>query len=478
MEKSIRVYQTHIEVYPYSNGDSERLEKSLSKFDKVKHKWIPVAYTVSDNTLYLPKGISLSLLQREFNSLPISIPKPDEYEPIEKGEILVKPKSVMQSDAIDFLTSEGQFESYRGKSQFMLNLDTGDGKTVAAITAILKLRCRAMIIVERNKIKEQWLETLSKKTTVSKRQVLDIRGREMIDDILSGKERPRDFYIVNHQTLSSYARLNGWESVRDIFKYLKIGVKVIDEAHLFFNSTVKIDFFSNTLFTFYLTATFGRSDINEVKIYNKVFYSAARFGEETFGYSEKRKHIHLILAYFRSCPKAITPILRTKMGFSAYKYIDYELEDEYHSLESSLVKIIKETSHIEGKTLIISPKIESAEYFAKLIRKQTGEDVGTVHSHNTHTENAINIEKRYISSTPKSLGTGADITGLRILINLEPMSSISMDQLRGRLREYSKDKDTYLIYPVDTSIPEAMNLVRRTMPMFRRKCKKITAITI
>ena len=477
MNTSIRIYQTHIEVYPYSKGDSERLEKSLSIYNKAYYRWDAIAYYIANNTLYLPKGISLNLLQREFNSLPIPMPKTDEYANIKYGEILVEPKSSMQKDAIDFLTAEEGFSDYKGKSQFMLNLDTGDGKTVAAIAAILKYGYRAIIITHRDMIKEQWIETLKTKTTVKKRQILDVHSWN-IDNILNGKEKERDFYIVNHQTLKAYARNHGWESISELFKKIKVGIKVVDEAHWFFNSTLMIDYYTNTLLSFYLTATFGRAMIPENGIFKKAFYSAARFGEETFNYEDKRKHINLIITYFKSHPGDRIPSVRTKMGFSAYKYIDYELNEEYSSLEYVVKKIIKETSHLEGRTLIISPKIDSADYFANLISNFIGEKVGTVHSANSEETNIKNGSMKYISSTPGSLGAGVNLQGLRVLINLEPMGRISMDQLRGRLREYSDDKETYLFYPVDTSLPDVMSMVKKAMPMFRAKCKKIVALNI
>ena len=479
MKTSIRVFQTHIEVYPYSKGDSERLEKSLSKFDKAYHKWYPISYYISDNTLYLPKGISLNLLQREFNSLPIPISKADEYEVIKKGKMLVEPKSSMQEDAINFLTTSDRFHEYKGKSQFMLNLDTGDGKTVAAISAILKLKYRAIIIVHQNEIKEQWINTIKEKTSVKEDRILNIEGSSVIENIFNGKIKPDyDFFIVNHQTLNSYARDHSWDEIRELFKVLKIGIKVIDEAHLFFENIMKVDFFSNTLLSFYLTATFGRSDVFESKLYKRSFGSVVRFGEETFNYDDKRKHINLIITYFRSHPTNGYINVRTKMGFSAYKYIDYEIHEQYDSLVCVLKKILTDTSHMDGKVLIISPKIDSAEFFAKIIKKHTGKEVGTIHSNNSEEVNKANEEKKFISSTPKSLGTGVDLKGLRIIINLEPMGRISMDQLRGRLREYSSDKETFLFYPIDTSIPEVVNMLKRAMPMFKEKCKSIVALNI
>ena len=47
------------------------------------------------------------------------------------------------------------------------------------------------------------------------------------------------------------------------------------------------------------------------------------------------------------------------------------------------------------------------------------------------------------------------------------------DQLRGRLREYAPDKDTYLFYPVDTAISKINELYKRILPVMKKKCKEI-----
>ena len=217
---SIRVYQTHIEIYPYCKGDSERLEKSLSKFNKVYHRWEPVSYYWEDNVLFIPRGISLSLLQSIFHSNPIYENEVSSYASLRTGEMLVSPKSTMQKDAIDFLSVGERFGQYKGKSQFMLNLDTGDGKTIAALSAMFKHRYRTMIIVHQNKIKEQWLDTIRYKTSLPLRNVMDIRGSEMITAIMKNATKEKDVYIVNHQTLASYAREHGWYAIRELFDHL------------------------------------------------------------------------------------------------------------------------------------------------------------------------------------------------------------------------------------------------------------------
>jgi superfamily II DNA or RNA helicase len=307
-----------------------------------------------------------------------------------------------------------------------------------------------------------------------------------------GKINPDDYEIfcVTHQTLTSYARTNdnnkttkkkvkekNWCDIAAFFKVINVGIKVIDEVHLFFENSFMIDCFSDTLKTFYITATFSRSNPNEGRVYHITYANTVRYGEETYNYEEKRKHINVILLYVKSIPKYnLPPNVQSTYGFSSYKYIDYELtRDTNDTMKKVISMVINMTRKLEGKTLILSPKIASVKIIAKYIEELTGEKCGTICSSNTATENQdVALNCKYISSTAKSSGTGVDIPKLRVLIDLEPVSSkLYMDQIRGRLREYSPDKDTYLFIPVDNTLPQVTSMINRLIPSMRKKSKII-----
>ena len=472
--KEVRIFHSHIEVTPYEKGDCPQIEKLMSKYDIVTHKSIPIAYYIEDNTLYLPRGVSITLLEKYFGGIPAVEFTPDKYSRIKKGVASFKPKSTIQENAIKFLCSEDDY-AYTGRySQFGLNLDTGDGKTYATITSILKLKLKTIVITHQEKLKYQWIKTLDEMTTFPIENICDISGSDVMDEIMSGDVKA-EIYFVNHQTLQAYAKEHGWKSIREFFKKIKVGIKVIDESHKFFQNIFMIDNFSNCFKTFYLTATFGRGDESEIRIYNRAFSSLVRYGEETYEAEEKRKHIKLIVVYFASRPNYnILPNVKSNYGFSAYKYIDYELSEENNSMMKVLFNILEQTRQLSGKTLVVSPKTDSVDKIADAIEDKMGLDVGVVYSKNSSETNNENLQKEVISSTIKSIGEGVDIKGLRVLINLEPIGGKNLaSQLRGRLREYSADEDTYLFYPVDTTLPESTMLLKRILPTMKKKCKEI-----
>ena len=172
------------------------------------------------------------------------------------------------------------------------------------------------------------------------------------------------------------------------------------------------------------------------------------------------------------------PKVDNAYGCSGYRYIDYELKNSDSAILDLLNYILENTSHLSGKTLILSPKVESVEMIADYVGKITNKSVGVVHGSNSDETNQENLQKDIISSTIKSVGEGTDIKGLRVLINLEPIGSkIVANQVQGRLREYSPTDDTLYFYPVDTTIEQTSTLLKRILPTMKIKCKEIIHMT-
>ena len=476
----IRVFHSHIEVFPYKEGDCPEIEKMMSVWDPKTFKRDKIGFYILNDVLYLPRGVNTALLERWFKTTPAPSSGCDKFGKFKTGVVKFKPKNTIQENGISFLTGENDYAYTNRYSQLGLNMDTGDGKTFTTVTAILKLKIKAIIITHKEVLKSQWIKTFTEMTTFPEDRIMDITGAHDMERIMDG-EVDADIYCVNHQTISSFASKYDWIAVREFFKKIKVGIKVIDEAHKFFENILMIDYFSNCYKSFYLTATYGRSSSGESSIYKTAFSSLARYGEETITYKEKRKHTTLVIIYYNSRPQyGIPPDVRTYYGFSFYKYIDYELEqDPNHSLEKVIYKILDQTKQLNGKTLIISPKKSSVDTIAEMVGNYTGEEVGTVYSDNSTEENMINRDKRIISSTIKSIGEGDDIKDLRILINLQPISSkLLVDQLRGRLRQFSDTDDTFLFYPVDLTVKDTVRFLKRVLPTLTKKCKEIVVMNM
>lgn len=484
-QKKIRVYHTHIEISPYELGENERFERMLSIWIDAEYRFDPIGYHVHNNILYIPRGVDTYILQKEFNSTPFIVRKPDEYEIItDRIDMKLPPKNRIQEESIDFLTGEGDFVNTTSYSQQALILDTGDGKTYTTTNAITKLKMKAIIITHQDKIKQQWIETFLSKTTVDKNRLINISGSDAIERIMKNRLEG-DFYFVNHQTLNSYGKHNGWDAIQKFFKKISVGVKVFDEAHLSFKNVLLIDFFTNTKKTFYLTANFGRSDSKEERLFKKCFASVYKFGEHTKNYEEKRKHIVYVPVLYQSNPSFNQLQMASNMyGFSVLGFIKYALYEDYdNTMIHNFFEIFDIANRLEGKILITVPKIDDTKYIQDLIIKKyknLNKTVMTINSKNSKEENdTAKIDADIICSTIKSCGTGVDIQGLRVVINLEPFSSnITTNQLSGRLREYSEEKDTYFFDLIDTAFPTCERQYKTKLSYLKKKCKAIKVMKL
>lgn len=472
--KSIKVFHTHIEVYPYDQGEDIQLERTLSSYDRRTGLYTPLAFYILHDTLYLPRGTNLSYLSTHFHTELTIMPKPDRPSKMStKINMIADPRNKIQKDAIDFLLSRKQFAADAGLSQLGLTLDTGDGKTYCMVSAITKMNLKTAIFTYTKRIKSQWINTFFTMTDMDHRMLIDVTGSEMLKQI-HDKEIVGDIYMINHQTLNSYARKYGWEAIHDLFKVMGIGTKVVDESHYFFENSLRLDFFTDVKRSFYLTATFMRGSAKEKYVFKRAYASVKTFGEETYSYKEKRKHTVCYIVYFHSDPKIrARKKVRTYLGFSSYKYIDYELDEEGILLEV-INRVLNRIKNLRGRVLVTSPKIESVDILAKEMEKMTDRSIGTMHSHNKDDVNEENSKKDIISSTVKMMGTGADISQIRVLINTEPIKSRPLvHQLCGRLREFSPTDDTFLFYLVDTTIKETVDMLKIIRPTLEFKCKKV-----
>ena len=116
---------------------------------------------------------------------------------------------------------------------------------------------------------------------------------------------------------------------------------------------------------------------------------------------------------------------------------------------------------------------------ADYVKDRTDKSVGTIHSKNKQAENEENFTKDIISSTIGSIGEGDNVKGLRNVICLEPIGSKSLlSQVVGRLREFSKEDDTFFIYPIDMTLKEPYELYKRTKSVLKHKCKEIIEMKV
>lgn len=475
MEKII-VKNTCIEIPNYIFGDCPKLEKSLSIWDDRKHRYMAIGYDYSESTdtLYIPRGLDIEYVAKILNRV-IEYDRDNKFRPnIANISLLTKPRDMDQVKGIRFLSGECEYDYTKNFSQKVLTLPPGIGKTYITIASLSILRERAVIITHLDRIGSQWIESMKNFTKIDENDIYDIKGSKDIDKLFKKYEEnnslPYKLYFINHGTIHSYCSKNGWDKIDDLFRVMGVGIKVYDEAHLNFSNILLTDFHSNVKRTFYLTATFRRSDPKQQKVFDLAFKNVIKFGIEKI--SEQRKHLNYLVYKFNTHPSMGDQLsLKSKRGFKVLAYFSYVIKKNnfYAGIEYLINSFIK----LEGKILVLVGTIEACEFlYDKFCDEFSNKKVTKVHS-KAKVDRVEAFNGDLIVSTPQSFGTGVDVDNIRVCINTVPYSStVTADQVSGRLRPINDIDNSVYIEMVDVGFDQVNKMYKKRKKFLIDKCDK------
>lgn len=475
MSNEFYVNHSSIVVPNYELGDCEKLEGLLSVWDRATFSFNRIGFYHEDSTLYLPRALDVPYIEKLLNRKAIINYDAD---PREKASIRLKvePRNDLQRKSISFLLGLGEFKHTAKRSQLALTLSTGGGKTYCTIAAIASMKTKSIIMTHNDNIKKQWYESFAEYTDIDYAAICNVTGSSVIKSIMKAKKLPYKVYIVNRATINRYAKKNGWSSIREFFKKIGVGIKVYDEAHIEFRTILNIDYFTNAYKTLYLTANFERSDPGENRVFKLAFKNIVKYGEESVDILTK--NIIYMPIFFNSRPDySDRASLKTPRGLDRNKYADYLLNNDRYL--DAIRKIFPTLMNLfdDGKILFMSTTIDATEGIKRFLEDEFDISVSLYNSKISEEEKAKALESNYISSTPKSLGTGTDVPGLRVVINSEPYrSAVTANQVPGRLRYHGDSKYSFYVELVDKGFPECMRMYKARQKVFEKKCASIKEI--
>lgn len=500
-EKDIYVFHSHIEIPEYERGDCEKLEAMLSIWDKVNFKSINIGFTLDEekDILRIPRGCDVEYIAYLLNRN-IKIMK--DHNKIDRSNMNLKiaPRDDDQKKSLAFLLGERDFKYTKEHSQLALNLETGYGKTYCAIAYLAQMKEKGCIILDESKFLTQWKEKAIEYTNLKDCNILVVKGKALINKIISNPDKYRkyDLYLMSNRSLTSYGNSEGYDKLNDLFKALRIGIKIYDEAHESFGAIVKIDCYTKVKRTLYLTATAGRSDPKENKIFSFLFKRIPSFGESLV--KEEDRYIDSMIFMINTKPSYVDIAKCDGIhGFNTKAYIDYILKDlktpnrPYNDmerffytnglrLENKAIKImeyiVSKYIGLDGKIAIMVSKneqIETLREYLECIYDGTVE-IGTFSSIVALKDRDKEKEKKLILSTEKSLGKGTDIADLRVLINLLSYKShIQCSQFMGRLR-YNSKFDVKYFEIVDEGFKKSYNQYKKRKSVIANKSRIVKEV--
>lgn len=470
----IVIYRSHIEIQDYDLKDCPQLERNFSIWDSTYHRSNPMGRIYDDNRriLMLPRGIDIGYLERLFQCEAHVDMSMDTTADIGHVGLKYKPRDTDQEEALKFMLSLGQYENNKYHTMLSLNLNTGKGKSYCSIAAMAYMGIRGMVITDSLAVLDQWKDFILQYTDIKPSEIYLLSGAPSVGKLYNRDISGYKIILASHGTLLSIGKTQGWESVRSLFQYLKIGIKIFDEAHLNFDNMFYIDCYSNTFITYYITATPGRSDFNQNTIYGLYFKNVPCI--DLFNKDED-PHTKYIGIRYNSNP---TPIevskCKNKYGLNRVAYANYLVQkDNFYMLLRILLNM---ALNKPGKTLYYIGTNAAIRVVEKWIYENYPElriSVG-IYTSLTSENKRAQLEKKIILTTTKSAGVAVDIKNLvEAVVLAEPFKSrVLAQQTFGRTR----GQDTCYKDTVDIGFLSTKKFYEFKKPVFKKyavSCQEI-----
>lgn len=431
-------------------------------------KTLGFIYDEDTDTLFLHKGVDLQYIQRLLLNMEVSYKLYDPYRPMKfEYEEIIAPRDDDQVDVINFIAGINHHSSNINDSQLFLVKKPGFGKTYCSGVGLCKYKTKTLIIMHRDSLRTQWLNSLYNMSGLSSNEVHEISSSEELYNIAHNKHHfDYDVYLMTHATFrAGMKRINSMKVAMNITKNLGIGMKIIDEAHLEFRDTILMDMVFNVKRNLYLTATDGRSSKDENSIFRHVFSSATYYKPSSFltGEGPKKWVNYTSVAVNTKCnPNIYRYRVAGGRGMNPASYgkwvIQYDKHNTHFKCCYDILKMIYEKDQY-AKVLLFMPLIDLCDECAYFLKRKLSYDLNfqyeldirTINSKNSKKDNDYAKNADVIVTTIGSCGTGTDIPGITAIISCSPyVSKITAEQVFGRIRYCGKICDYYDIY--DTSV--------------------------
>lgn len=354
-------------------------------------------------------------------------------------------------------------------SDFLLNnpiksklvpMPTGSGKTATSLISLANLKQRLSIVILPVFI-EKWVQDIVTIYNAQSLDVMVVQGSKSLAGLISMAKLgtfKHDYIVFSNRTLQDYissyeenpeqcAEMYGCEPI-ELFPLLGIGILLIDESHMQFNSIFKILLYANVKFQVGLSATM-LSDDNVVSRLHKIVYPSKQIYTDV-----KLDKYTDVYAVAYTIPEQVRRFISTKAyGSNTYSHIAFEqsiirrpdLLQRYYNLINGNIEDYFIDEYIKNdKLLIFVSTIKLATHLSKMLAKKYPKFNVKRYCENDSYEEML--EADIIISTIISCGTGVDIPSLRVVIQTVSISSqVANIQSMGRLRKL-KDRDVKFCY--------------------------------
>ena len=361
-----------------------------------------------------------------------------------------------------------------GGGRFGIELQPGKGKTLLALMLVARCEVPALVLVPGKDLTQQWYASALKHTEIFEDDIFIIRGFNSIKKVFTLKNKPK-LFIASTSTVSKYVSHGGrYTDVPTFHEFLElfgIGMTIIDEAHLNFAMSTKIDMVAfNINWCIYLTATFIVNHRDRLKIFNTVYPEDMRIAYEY------DKYVHgVICKYYTG---TLDKYVKSQRGYDQFKF-EKRLQKRvraFNKLVGALIEVLryKFIPSVGGnKCLIWCGTVKFIDVIVGRLRSVFPKLNIIKYTSAESEELLLDPSVDIIVSTFKSTGTGTDIPNLIMAVNLISMGAKGLtEQIKGRLRARD-DVDVTFVDMYDVGLSRHRKHMETRSAIITNTCKTV-----
>ncbi len=355
-----------------------------------------------------------------------------------------------QVPSIDYLVSPVPVETPPVSPGRLLEFQTGKGKTISSLIAVMRIGQRAVGVIKPKYI-DKWASDLKEIYVDFEDRHVVVTGTKELRRLLekqAANELDEAFILISGPTVRSW--ISDYESStpermaekgylcmpQDLFPFLRAGVRLIDEGHEDFHFFFKLDTYSHVPRSITLTATLVTNDPFVKKMYELQYPEKRRMAR-----LELDRYVDTVnVLYYLKAPEKVRT---TEWGSVTYSHTAFEKSIIRHvpSLRNyfALIKNVVDVGFIQGyeageKCIVYAATVDMCTKLTEFLKQAYPHlDVRRYVEEDPY-ENAIDADIRV--TTILSGGTGLDIKGLAVAIMTTAIESVQANiQAMGRLRE-------------------------------------------
>jgi superfamily II DNA or RNA helicase len=373
----------------------------------------------------------------------------------------------------------------------LVGIQTGKGKTLISLITAATYNKRLMVVV-RPMFIYKWIEDVNKYLDIKPEEIMTVQGSAELMGLLELQRQNKlddiKVIILSNKTLQMWFKLfqEHGEAVLDLgyattpenlYTYLNVGLRLIDEVHMDFHLNFKIDLYTNVHKSISLSATLDNKDPFIRSMYEVAYPIKYRFKEQEI---DKYATATCVVYSIDELPGKIRT---TEFGSKSYSHNAFEgyFFKKPHKLERYL-KLIKYVCDVgfmqdykQGEKLVIfafkkEMCLAIAEYLKKAypsldIRRYVAEDPP---------ENMYEPDIRV--TTLGSGSTGHDISNLKAAIMTVNVDSLQANiQAFGRLRKL-KDLTPRFFYFTCVDVPKHTQYHTAKMELLKQRASNFSII--